>query len=304
MTPGPNMEFPEHSPPVSVIVVSHNEGGWLKKTVDNLAGTIPPAGEIVVVDDCSTDGSAKQLLSRNRIRILRPNRRLGAAGARNFGARHACGRILVFCDAHIEAPHRWFPPLRAVLARPTVGAVGPAFAEMKARDMKGYGLRIIDAGLNWTWLDRLTSSPYEVPMLGGFFLGLRRDVFFEVGGFDPGFAVWGMEDMEFVMRIWSFGYQCMLLPDVEVAHLSREADAYPEYQLNWHRGLQNTLRVAALHFGELRLRRVFCFYGNDPYFPAALAGLVVSNAWEKRAAIHARRMRDDEWLFQRFGMVA
>jgi glycosyltransferase involved in cell wall biosynthesis len=152
------MAFPEHAPVVSVIVVSHNEGAWLRKTVDSLVRTTPLIGEIVVVDDCSTDGSADRLLPQDRLVVLRPNRRLGAACARNFGSRHARGRILVFCDAHIDAPQRWFPALRAALSRPSVGLVGPALTEMKSRDVKGFGLRIVDAGLNWVWLDQLSSS--------------------------------------------------------------------------------------------------------------------------------------------------
>lgn len=79
------MAFPEHSSVVSAIVVSHNEGAWLRKTVNSLAGTIPPGGEILVVDDNSTDGSVDRLLPQNRVSILRPKRRLGAARARNFG---------------------------------------------------------------------------------------------------------------------------------------------------------------------------------------------------------------------------
>lgn len=175
---------------------------------------------------------------------------------------------------------------------------------MKSRDLKGFGLRIVDSGLNCNWLDQLSSSPYEVPLLGGFFLGIRRELFFEIGGFDPGFGLWGMVDIELAMRIWGSGNRCLLLPGVEVAHLSREAGAYPEYQLDGRLWIQTTLRLAVLHFGELRLRRVFRFYAKDPCFPGALAGLVVSDAWEKRAAIHAKRTHDDEWLFHRFGMVA
>lgn len=302
------MVLPEHSPVVSVIVVSHNEGAWLRKTVNSLAATIPVAGEILVIDDNSTDGSADRLLPQNRVNILRPKRRLGAACARNFGARHARGRILVFCDAHIKAPQRWFPPFRAALARPGVGLVGPALTEMNSRDMKGFGLRFVDAGLNCNWLDQLSSSPYEVPLLGGFFFGICRELFFEIGGFDPGFGIWGMEDIELAMRIWGFGYRCMLVPGVEVAHLDAslrfwEAGAYPKYQRNGRRWIQTALRFAVLHFGELRLRHVFRFYAKDPCFPGALAGLAVSDAWEKRAAIHAKRTHDDEWLFKRFGMV-
>jgi GT2 family glycosyltransferase len=303
------MVLPEQTPVVSVIVVSHNEGPWLRRTMNSLAATIPLHGEILLVDDKSTDGSADRLLLQNRLRVLRPKRRLGAARARNFGARHARGRILVFCDAHIEAPQRWFPPFRAALALPGVGVVGPTLTEMNSRDMKGFGLRFVDAGLNCDWLAQSSSSPYEVPLLGGFFLGIRRELFFETGGFDPGFGIWGMEDVELVMRIWSFGYRCMLLPGVEVAHLdaslrSRRVSTYPKYQLDGSRWIQTALRLAVLHFGEFRLRRVFRFYAKDPCFPSALAALAVSDAWEKRAAIHSMRMHDDEWLFQRFGMVS
>src|SRR5271156_4489914 len=37
------------------------------------------------------------------------------SGARNFGARHARGEILVFCDAHVEVPPRWWEPLYNLL---------------------------------------------------------------------------------------------------------------------------------------------------------------------------------------------
>ena len=87
---------------VSLIVVSHNEGEWLRKTVNSLAKTIPLRAEIIVVDDKSSDGSIERLVPRSRVKVLRPTRRLGAARARNFGARRARGRLLVFCDAHIE----------------------------------------------------------------------------------------------------------------------------------------------------------------------------------------------------------
>ena len=57
------MPFPKHSPVVSLIVVSHNEGEWLRKTVNSLARTIPLGGEILVVDDSSTDGSVDRLFA-------------------------------------------------------------------------------------------------------------------------------------------------------------------------------------------------------------------------------------------------
>jgi GT2 family glycosyltransferase len=295
------MTVPKRSPFVSLIVVSHNEGVWLRRTVNSIARTTPMSAEVLVVDDDSTDGSVDRLLPQEGVTVFRPGRRLGAARARNFGAQRAKGHILVFCDAHIEPPQDWLPPFRAALARPGVGLVGPAYTEMNSREEKGYGLGFMDAGLNCNWLDQCSSIPYEVPLLGGFFIGIRRELFFEVGGFDPGFGMWGMEDFELVMRIWGLGYRCMLLPSVEVAHLDASLrSGAADYQGDERRWIQTTLRFAVLHFGERRLRRVFRFYAKDPCFPDALAGLAVSDAWDKRAAIREQRARGDDWFFWRF----
>jgi GT2 family glycosyltransferase len=285
-------------------VVAHNEAKYLQLTVDNLSATLPNDGEVIVVDDGSTDGSGERLEYGEQVTLLRPNRRLGAAGARNFGGRHARGAILLFSDAHVKAPEGWFTQFEEILARPNVGAAGPAYAEMDDRESKGYGLTLTDSSLNWEWLDRQngTGTPYTVPMLGGFFLGIRREVFWEVGGFDAGLLIYGMEDMELLLRIWTYGYECVLLPDLEVAHKGPEPGAYPDYQLNWRRGLRNTLRVAVVHFGEARLQRVLKSYAKDPCFPAAMAGVLASDALKKRAEVFKTRKRDDEWFFRRFQM--
>jgi glycosyltransferase involved in cell wall biosynthesis len=47
--------------PVSVVIVTHNEGELLASTVASFLASLPEGGEIVVVDDLSTDGSAGQL---------------------------------------------------------------------------------------------------------------------------------------------------------------------------------------------------------------------------------------------------
>ena len=88
-----------HVGSLSVIVISRNEGKELRRTVENLDDTLPEGGEIVVVDDGSTDGSADLLVQRRGRVKLHRKRSLGVARARNFGARHARGIKLVFADS-------------------------------------------------------------------------------------------------------------------------------------------------------------------------------------------------------------
>jgi polypeptide N-acetylgalactosaminyltransferase len=41
------------------------------------------------------------------VKILRPNKRLGLIAAKNYGARHATGEVIIFLDAHVEANKGW-----------------------------------------------------------------------------------------------------------------------------------------------------------------------------------------------------
>jgi GT2 family glycosyltransferase len=286
---------------VSVVITSHNEGEYLAYTVESLLRHLPAGGEILVVDDASTDGSAERLPGAGRtVTVHRSTKRIGACEGRNFGARKSRGEIIVFSDAHIEVPKNWAPAMIAALRRAQAGAAGPAIVDIHNRESKGYGFRFIDAGLNTEWLGCQETRSYPVPLLGAGFLAMRREVFETSGGFDPA-MVWGMEDLELSVRLWTLGFKCFLAPSVEVAHLDRSG-MNPYYQYDWEEGLHNTLRLAFLHFGRERLQRVLQFYAADPTFPASMSRLATGNMWEVRHRLHAIRTFDDDWYFGNFNM--
>jgi glycosyltransferase involved in cell wall biosynthesis len=286
---------------ISVIIVSRNEGEYLRRTIESLLEELPGNGEIIVVDDHSSDGSTNGLRNASRrVCVLRPAKRLGAATARNFGAARASGEIVVFADGHVQALSAWTDPVIDGLENPSVGAVGVVLTSMLHPESKGYGLRFTDAGLNIEWLNLRRQEPYPVPLLGSFFLAIRKDTFHEVGGFDSGMDTWGMEDLELSFRLWSFGYRLLLLPQVDIAHCDRENDTYPDYQLDWETGVHNILRMAVLHFGTERIQRVLRHYEHDEVLPRALARLIISDAWERRREYDKMRYFDDDWYFQRF----
>src|ERR1017187_3346769 len=140
---------------LSVIIISLNEGEFLRRTVDSLRDTLPQQTEIIVGDDGSTDGSVSFLSDGyHGVTLLRPAERLGVARARNFGARHAKGDVLVFSDAHVLTPKGWSGPLLDLLARPETGAVAPAIGMMQpaGAESTGYGQKWCDASLAVSWL--------------------------------------------------------------------------------------------------------------------------------------------------------
>jgi GT2 family glycosyltransferase len=171
---------------------------------------------------------------------------------------------------------------------------------MQIPSIKGYGLRFTGPALKWRYLDYQGPAPHPVPLLGGGFLAFRREIFDSVGGFDEGMVLYGIEDAEMSLRLWLLGYRCLLEPSVDVAHLFRSQGNLPEYQSDWETVLHNQLRLAVIHFNEDRVRRLVKCRADNAVFPAALARLMTSDVWSRRDEMHAMRLYDDEWYFNKF----
>jgi glycosyltransferase involved in cell wall biosynthesis len=291
------------APEVSVVVPSHNEGPYLRDTVHALLATLPPRSEVVVVDDASDDGSADFLTGGGYgcVRLLRPSRRLGAPAARNAGAVLCRSDVIVFSDAHVTPPMGWAEVFLHALARPGVGAVAPVISVAGRPRARGHGLTWRDAALRTSWLPPAGHDSHAVPILPGGFLAVRRAAFEECGGFDPGLVRWGSEDQELSVHLWSRGYDCLLLPRVDVAHRFR---ARHPYRVEPEETLHNKLRMAAVHFGRRRFAQVVAALRAAPAFAAALALLLDGDAAGRRAAVRLARQRDDDWFCARFGITA
>jgi glycosyltransferase involved in cell wall biosynthesis len=303
--PAPS-SLPQRS--ISVVIVTRDEGAYLRRTVHSLRASLSYHDEIIVVDDQSSDRSTQGLEETyNQVRVLRPDRRLGVAGARNYGAQHATGDIIVFSDAHIEVPNDWAAPILDALSIDQAGAATTGLDSLRLRTGKGVCGGRWRPGtadyLRWEWLGCSPADPYPIPLLTGGFLAMRRAVFDSIGGFDSGMFMYGVEDAELSVRLWTMGYQCLAVPRVLVAHRFDDPNGkagcdYKHSEIRIH----NKLRLAVLHFCAQRIARVVEHFASNPKFPAAFARLAEGDAWTRRRELHAIRQHDDDWYFQRFSI--
>jgi glycosyltransferase involved in cell wall biosynthesis len=93
-------------PVLSVVVPVYNEQDSLAKTVDRLS-LIPNLLEIVIVDDCSTDGTPQIIEDlRHRypalIKVHRHEKNQGKTAGLNTGFRSTSGDIVIVQDADLE----------------------------------------------------------------------------------------------------------------------------------------------------------------------------------------------------------
>lgn len=294
------MHRSEPSGKISVVLITHNEGLNLRLTVESLLNTLPAKHEILVVDDCSSDGSADFLdYATGSVRLTRPERRLGVAAARNYGANRTDGDVIVFCDAHLRFPPGWHSPMLRLLRDPLIGAVAPCISDREAHHRKGFGLRPSGPDLDVEWLRCKGNNPYPVPLLPGACLAMRRDVFQAAGGFDAKLIRYGVEDCELGLRLWLLGYELWLVPAVDVEHEFH--DRIP-YEVDWRTVVHNRLRMAFLHFSTSRRGRVLDALKEYPDFADALNLVTRSDAAPQRFELESRRKHDDDWFFQRFGL--
>ncbi len=96
-------------PLVSIITPSYNSAKFIAETIDSVRAQTFKNWELIIVDDCSTDGSVEIIKKyqkqdkRIRLEVLLVNS--GPAVARNRGIELAQGRYIAF----IDSDDRWLP---------------------------------------------------------------------------------------------------------------------------------------------------------------------------------------------------
>jgi hypothetical protein len=223
---------------VAVVIPVHNGRSTIEAAVRSVQAQDYPAGQIVVVDDGSTDGTSDLLASLPGITLLRQSRR-GPAAARNLGWRSASGaEYIFFLDADCQAPPRWISTLVEHHGRDPAGCVGCVYGLANPRSVLA---RIIYREFQ----RRYEFCGVHTSFIGSHGYSFRRDVLEAVGGYDESYRRASHEDNDLGWRLLRSGYRLRLVREVAVAH------RFPESLLAY-------LRTQARHgFWRMKLLRSF-----------------------------------------------
>lgn len=171
--------------------------------------------EVIVVDDGSTDGSA-EVAQRFGAMQLRMSRNSGPAAARNLGAEHAHGDILVFVDADVEIHD---DALGLIAARfesdPKLDAVFGSYDDTPSDPGRVSRFR----NLLHCYIHR--HAPREANTFWAGCGAVRRTAFQSVGGFDARYTASSIEDVEFGMRLARQKHRIEIDTNIQVRHLKR-----------------------------------------------------------------------------------
>lgn len=202
---------------VSVIIPVFNGGKFLDSCLDALFASDYSEFDIIVVDDGSTDDSAKISRDKGAVVISSERRQSGPAAARNLAANHAIGDILLFVDADVVVKSDTISKVvNAFVERPEISALFGSYDDEPGE--KNFLSQYKNLQHHYVHQNSKSEASTFWSGLGA----IRREVFLAHGGFDcERFAVPSIEDIDLGFRLRRSGHLILLDRDITAKHLKR-----------------------------------------------------------------------------------
>ncbi len=192
--------------PISAVIPNRDGADLLRRTLPPLLRELPtPENEVVVIDDASTDGSVEMLREEfPAVRAIALSENVGFGAACNLGMSEARHSLVLLLNSDMEVTPGSVAMLRQHLDDPQVFAAGPEYRNPDP---------------SWRAPEHEQARPSYMlgaPAGGGLF---RREVFLELGGFDPLYAPFYWEDFDLGWVAWRHGWKVVFEPRCHFWHL-------------------------------------------------------------------------------------
>ncbi len=216
---------------VAIVMPCYHGEAMTAACLRSLFETLPKnvGCEVIVVDDCSKDGTAAMLknFSRRepRLKIFRHKKNLGFVDSCNHGAASATGEILIFLNNDLVLLPGWLEPLLQTFRdRADAGVVGGKLIFPDGTFQEAGGVVFRDgSAMNYGRADTDLTAPQfsflrEVDYCSGALFATRRATFQKLGGFDAEFRPGYYEDTDYCFRVRAAGLKVYFQPESAVIH--------------------------------------------------------------------------------------
>lgn len=217
-------------PLISVVIVSYNRKDGCIECVDSVLRSDYRPLEIIVVDNASTDNTYAALQQRyaDKIRLIRSEKNIYAAGGRNLGAGYARGEYLLFIDSDNVVDQEMLTYLMEGIHENKdlkIGIAGPFTyykSDRKRLCWVNNSISLITSRTSFSGAGTLDYGQYQdvkyiaVGHIPNAFM-LKKDVFEELGGIDSDYVM-HYEESDLAEKLKKRGYKAVLFPKARTWH--------------------------------------------------------------------------------------
>ncbi len=212
------------TPLVSVIIVNTNERHHLERCLPSVHQQNYPNFEVLIVDNCSSDGSADYVRSHfPEMRFIESEVNLGYPGANNLGFEKANGEYFAVLNPDTAVEREWLAELVAALEAHQ--EAGLATSKILLMDdpsrINACGNQVSVAGLTFCRgvgePETAYSSMDEVLAVSGAAFLIRRSTVDAIGPFDADFVSY-LEETDLSLRARLAGIRSLYVPTSRAFH--------------------------------------------------------------------------------------
>jgi N-acetylglucosaminyl-diphospho-decaprenol L-rhamnosyltransferase len=175
---------------VSLVIAVYNQLLHTMQCLESILRLADKVGEIIIVDNASSDGTAEYLKGLDGITVIRNATNLGCAKAWNQGIQASKGDVIGILNNDIVVTSGWLPALLRFMEESGHGIVSPAMREGPLDyELDKYASEFTSA------CRTATRDGFLAPCML-----VQRVVFDQIGLFDEGFSYGGFEDVDFLWR--------------------------------------------------------------------------------------------------------
>jgi glycosyltransferase involved in cell wall biosynthesis len=200
---------------ISVVIPACNAERYLPLCLEALRNSLVAPFETIVVDDGSTDATAKIAVAFGA-HLLQTPKQMGAAAARNLGVQKATGDVLFFLDSDVCVKPDTLQKIRERFEQDAdlTALMGSYDSEPGSPDFLSQYRNLMHAYVHQSSAERAST----------FWTGcgaIRRDVFIEHSGFNENYKHSSIEDIELGYRLIRDKRKIILDSSIEVTHLKK-----------------------------------------------------------------------------------
>jgi cellulose synthase/poly-beta-1,6-N-acetylglucosamine synthase-like glycosyltransferase len=229
-------------PTFSVVIAGNNEAAALRRCVrsilDQTAFTDRGRGQIVVVDDGSTDDMRAVMVALKRAGMidvaLSVRLRGGKSAAVNLALSQCRGECVIIADVDTSFDRDAFARLLSAFDDPSVGAAGGTLLVRNARASLTTRFQAIEYLISISLGRQVSEMLGILSIISGAFGAFRRSALEAVGGQDVEVG----EDADLTVKMLSAGWRIAFVPE---ARSATDVPATPlallRQRLRWDRGI-------------------------------------------------------------------